>query len=135
MIVCFPESQCKDNTCRKPNVPQCPTMSCNVPICPDKGEKECRLFGLVVDISYICIVIENHKIPKYMFQIRPYGKAELALLYQPCSSPETAQKTFYRWIKGCPLLMQELDAMHYNPKRRTFLKPEVEAIIKHLGEP
>jgi hypothetical protein len=31
--------------------------------------------------------------------------------------------------------MQELDAMHYNPKRRTFLKPEVEAIIKHLGEP
>ena len=110
-------------------------MSCNVPICPDKGEKERELFGLVVDISYICIVIENHKNPIYMFQIRPYGKAELALLYQPCSSPETAQKTFYRWIKGCPLLMQELDAMHYNPKRRTFLKPEVEAIIKHLGEP
>ena len=27
-----------------------------------------------------------------MFQPRPYGKAELALLYQPCSSPETAVK-------------------------------------------
>ena len=117
------------------NVLQCPTMSCNVPICPDKGEKECCLFGLVVDISYICIVIENHKIPKYMFQIRPYGKAELALLYQPCSTPETAMKTLYRWIKGCPLLVQELDALHYNPKRRTFLKPEVAAIVKHLGEP
>jgi len=25
--------------------------------------------------------------------------------------------------------------MHYNPKRRTFLKPEVEAIVRHLGEP
>ena len=70
-----------------------------------------------------------------MFQIRPYGKAELALLYQPCSTPETAQKTLYRWMKGCPLLMQELHSMHYNPKRRTFLKPEVEAIIKYLGEP
>ena len=110
-------------------------MSCNVPICPDKGEKECDLFGLVVDISYICIVIENHQIPIYMFQIRPYGKAELALLYQPCSSPETAQKTLYRWIKGCPMLMQELESMNYQPKRRTFLKPEVEAIVRHLGEP
>ena len=110
-------------------------MSFNVPKCPYKGEKERDLFGLVVDISYICIVIENHKNPIYMFQIRPYGKAELDLLYQQCSSPESAQKTFYRWIKGCPLLMQELDAMHYNPKRRSFLKPEVEAIIKHLGEP
>ena len=70
-----------------------------------------------------------------MFQTRPYGKAELALLYQPCSSPETAQKTLYRWIKGCPLLMQELEGMNYQPKRRTFLKPEVEAIVRHLGEP
>jgi hypothetical protein len=33
------------------------------------------------------------------------------------------------------LLVQELDALHYNPKRRTFLKPEVAAIVKHLGEP
>ena len=70
-----------------------------------------------------------------MFQIRPYGKAELALLYQPCSSPETAMKTLYRWIKGCPMLMQELESMNYQPRRRTFLKPEVEAIVRHLGEP
>lgn len=70
-----------------------------------------------------------------MFQIRPYGKAELALLYQPCGSPETAMKTFYRWMKGCPMLMAELESLHYHPKRRTFLKPEVEAIVRHLGEP
>ena len=68
-------------------------------------------------------------------KLRPYGKAELALLYQPCSSPETAQKTLYRWIIGCPPLMAELKKMNYNPKRRTFLIPEVEAIVKHLGEP
>ena len=70
-----------------------------------------------------------------MFNYRTYGKAELALLYQPCSSPETAQKTLYRWIKACPLLMHELEGMNYQPKRRTFLKPEVEAIVRHLGEP
>ena len=70
-----------------------------------------------------------------MFTVRSYGKAELALLYQPCSTPDTAMKTLYRWIKGCPLLMQELRSLNYNPKRRTFLKPEVEAIVRHLGEP
>ena len=70
-----------------------------------------------------------------MFQTRPYGKAELALLYHPHITPETAMKTLYRWIKGCPMLMSELQSLNYNPKRRTFLRPEVEAIVRHLGEP
>ena len=70
-----------------------------------------------------------------MFTIRSYGKAELALLYQPLSKPETAWKTLYRWINGCPMLVEELQSMNYNPRRRTFLKPEVEAIVKHLGTP
>ena len=70
-----------------------------------------------------------------MFNVRSYGKAELALLYHPHSTPETAIKTLYRWIKGCPMLVEELESMHYQPRRRTFLKPEVEAIIRHLGEP
>ena len=70
-----------------------------------------------------------------MFQPRPYGKAELALFYQPCSSPETAVKTLNRWIKGCTMLVNELQLLNYNPKRRTFLPREVEAIVRHLGEP
>ena len=70
-----------------------------------------------------------------MFQIRSYGKAELDLLYQPFSTPETALKTLYRWIKGCPPLLQELESLHYQPRRHTFLIPEVKAIVKHLGEP
>ena len=70
-----------------------------------------------------------------MFKIRPYGKAELALLYHPCSTPQTAMKNLYRWIKGCPLLMQELAELHYRPNRHSFLTPEVAAIVKHLGEP
>ncbi|MBR5205231.1 MAG: DUF4248 domain-containing protein [Bacteroidaceae bacterium] len=70
-----------------------------------------------------------------MFTSRTYGKAELALLYQPCSNPDSAVKTLTRWINGCPLLQEELKSMHYNPRRHTFLKPEVEAIVRHLGEP
>ena len=70
-----------------------------------------------------------------MFKLRPYGKAELALLYQPCSTPESAVKTLNRWINSCPLLLEELKSIHYQPRRHTFLKPEVEAIVKHLGEP
>ena len=70
-----------------------------------------------------------------MFNLRPYGKAELALLYQPFSTPESAVKTLNRWINGCSLLVEELKSMHYQPRRHTFLKPEVQAIVKHLGEP
>lgn len=70
-----------------------------------------------------------------MFTIRSYGKAELALLYQPFSTPESAVKTLKRWIGRCPMLQEELDSLHYNPRRHTFLKPEVAAIVRHLGEP
>ena len=30
---------------------------------------------------------------------------------------------------------EELDKLHYNARRHTFLRPEVEAIVRHLGEP
>ena len=65
-----------------------------------------------------------------MFNLRTYGKAELALLYQPCSTPESAVKTLNRWINGCPLLLQALKILNYKSR----LLPEVEAIVKHLGE-
>lgn len=70
-----------------------------------------------------------------MFDIRPYAKAELALLYSPHVAPDSAIKTLKRWIKGCPLLVEELRALNYQPHRHSFLKHEVEAIVKHLGEP
>ena len=70
-----------------------------------------------------------------MFYIRPYAKAELALLYSPNIAPRSAVKTLTRWINGCPLLVEELRALRYQPHRHSFLKPEVEAIIRHLGEP
>ena len=75
------------------------------------------------------LIIQN------MFDIRPYAKAELASLYSPNIAPRSAVKTLVRWINGCPMLVEELRALNYQPHRHSFLKPEVEAIVKHLGEP
>ena len=68
-----------------------------------------------------------------MFDIRPYAKAELASLYSPNIAPRSAVKTLVRWINGCPMLVEELRALNYQPHRHSFLKPEVEAICKAFG--
>ena len=70
-----------------------------------------------------------------MFTIRTYAKSDLALLYNPHVSRKSALKTLQRWINGCTPLMQELHELQYQPRRHTFLTPEVKAIVRHLGEP
>lgn len=70
-----------------------------------------------------------------MFKLRSYSKAELAMLYAPQSTHSTAVKNLYRWINYCKPLKQELKSLQYNPRRHVFLRHEVEAIIRHLGEP
>ena len=89
----------------------------------------------MVEISYLYTISQTSKTPENMFTFRSYCKAELALLYLPCTSPDSAVKTWNRWIKGCAPLLDELRSMHYHPRRHTFLKAEVEAIVRHLGEP
>jgi hypothetical protein len=70
-----------------------------------------------------------------MFTPRPYPKSELAMLYMPGISPQSATRTLNRWIAKCTMLQAELAQLKYNPRRHTLLKREVEAIVKHLGEP
>ena len=70
-----------------------------------------------------------------IFTLRAYSKCELAMLYAPQSTPETAIKNLYRWIQRCEPLKVELKNLHYNPRRLSFMKREVAAIVKHLGEP
>ena len=69
------------------------------------------------------------------FELRAYDKTELALLYCPGRSAETALKTFMRWINRCELLMQALDVIGYSSRRHRFLRQEVEQIVRYLGEP
>lgn len=140
------ETQCKDNTCASANVRSCPPMSVFVRIrVKSTSEKlqmpaELRIFTLAT-VPLQCVRRHsknksNPLIPSYMkFTFRSYGKSELAQLYSPQSSPETAMKTLGRWISGCRALSDELRAMGYNRRRHTFLPAEVEAIVRHLGEP
>jgi hypothetical protein len=69
------------------------------------------------------------------FDYRSYTKTELALMYSPDSTPATALQCLTRWMKQCRPLMAELASMGYNKFRHTLFRQEVEAIVKHLGEP
>ena len=69
------------------------------------------------------------------FRPRTYTKTELALMYSPDSSPSTALQCLTRWMKRCRPLMLELEQLGYNKYRHTLFRPEVEAIVRHLGEP
>ena len=68
-------------------------------------------------------------------EIKRYTKKELALLYFPDSSPETANKHLMRWIKRNKPLMQKLEAINYRPNERWFTKQEVEIIFRYIGPP
>ena len=72
---------------------------------------------------------------KKNFELRAYDKVELALLYCPGRSDETAMKTLTRWINQCRQLVQALAAIGYNSRRHRFLRREVEQIVRSLGEP
>ena len=48
------------------------------------------------------------------FEMRAYDKVELALLYCPGRSAESALKTLMRWIKQCQPLMQALGEKREN---------------------
>ena len=69
------------------------------------------------------------------FDLRAYTKMELAELYSPFSQGHAALQNLYRWMKQCKPLMEELEAMGYNKYRHSFLKQEVQVIVKYLGEP
>ncbi len=69
------------------------------------------------------------------FEIRPYTKKELALLYFPDSLPRTAVNHLMAWIRMNPPLIQALHLNHYRPSCKTLTKPQVKTIVEYLGEP
>ena len=69
------------------------------------------------------------------FTIRAYTKKELALLYFPDSTPGTAVKHLMVTIRRNDMLWDELQAMGYYNRRKTFTPREVKAIFDWLGAP
>lgn len=70
------------------------------------------------------------------FEIREYGRTELAQLYAPDITPEAAWKKLKGWIAYYPGLTERLQALGYRPaKQRTFTPAQVRAVIEAIGEP
>ena len=69
------------------------------------------------------------------FRLRVYRKSELALLYFPYAKKKQALNNLGRWIKKCTELHDALHRAGYVKNRWFFLRPEVELIVRYLGEP
>ena len=69
------------------------------------------------------------------FKNRSYSKKELALMFFPDSTPETAVKHLMALIRRNDMLWDEVEAMGYYSRSKTFPPRQVQAIVDWLGAP
>ena len=69
------------------------------------------------------------------FEIREYGRSELASLYSPNIEPMSAWRKFRRWMMKSPHLIENLEALGYDNRQHIFTPIQVRMIIAALGEP
>ena len=69
------------------------------------------------------------------FEIREYGRSELASLYSPAIDQLSAWRKFKRWMVKYPHLMDNLEALGYDHQQHIFTPIQVRLIINALGEP
>ncbi len=69
------------------------------------------------------------------FAIRTYGYGELALLYFPKSSKQSASVQLRRWILRNNKLEKELIDAGFKPRQKVLTPKQVEIVVKTIGEP
>lgn len=69
------------------------------------------------------------------FEIRTYGRMELAQLYFPDIVDVAAWRKLKSWIDFCGPLRESLRGLGYTDGRRSFTPAEVRAIVQWIGEP
>ena len=69
------------------------------------------------------------------FNLRAYGRTELAQAYCPQLSPGAAWQKLSTWINLYPGLPERLKAIGYSPRQRVFTPRQVAMIVEALGEP
>ena len=73
---------------------------------------------------------------KKPFEIRSYGKSELAMLYFPnTQTKKGALNNLNFWINYHPELRDRLRALNSPPRAHRFTRQEVEIIVEFLCEP
>ena len=68
-------------------------------------------------------------------EIRAYSKSELAQLYAPEVSVESAVARLRRWIEINQPLRHSLSRTGYRPLQRIFTIKQVQLIVEAFGEP
>jgi hypothetical protein len=69
------------------------------------------------------------------FVIRTYGRTELAQLYSPELTRQSAFRRLDVWIRRYPGLLQQMYASGYRDKCRVYSPLVVQVIVNALGEP
>ena len=69
------------------------------------------------------------------FEIRSYGWQELAILYAPDLTPESAAKRLSTWVQINPTLLTTLEASGWRKGQRVLTPRQVGVIVDFLGEP
>ena len=69
------------------------------------------------------------------FEIRTYGRTELAQCYFPDLNSQAAYRKLQYWIDYYPHLREDLNATGCTPKSRTYMPAQVKLIVGAIGEP
>ena len=70
------------------------------------------------------------------FEIRTYGKSELAMLYFPdAETTKGALNNLNYYIDNMPGLRKKLRKLGSPPRAHAYMPNEVELLVKALGEP
>ncbi|WP_321424522.1 DUF4248 domain-containing protein [uncultured Bacteroides sp.] len=69
------------------------------------------------------------------FKVRSYGKADLALMYNPEMCVREALRTLMRWIVRNERLYRDLMELGYKKSCKILTPLEVAVITRYLGEP
>jgi hypothetical protein len=68
------------------------------------------------------------------FTARAYGLQELAQLYFPFNTPQSAAAQLRKWIK-VKALADKLTTADYRPGQKILTPRQVSIIVDHVGEP
>lgn len=69
------------------------------------------------------------------FKVRAFGYGELAQIYFPQITKQSATVQFRRWIRINEDLQKELKASGFKRFQKLLTPKQVEIIIKFIGEP
>ena len=69
------------------------------------------------------------------FYVRAYGWQELAILYAPDLTPESAAKRLTAWVNVNPALPQALKVGGWRKGQRVLTPLQVKTIVDYIGEP